>query len=329
MLDAVGIAPDEELVYRTLLLTRNDRVFELAAALDRTETDIARLVGALEGLGLVSRADDEPERLIAARPDVAVDLLAASRRAELDRAQQGARDLLRLMQQDERHRPENLVEVVVGRSMIASRFSQLLGETNRDLWVIDRPPYAAPSDESDDTVRGLMGAGVRVRGIYSPDSLEIPGAVDEAFSAADAGEVSRIHPKVPMKLAIFDGAAALLPLSINTADDETLVDSALVVRPCALLDALVEMFWLLWEQAIPVVPQSAGPTGPADQRLLTMLASGLKDDAIARHLDISSRTVGRRVADLMDGLGARTRFQAGVHAQRRNLLGAPAESPPR
>lgn len=329
MLDAVGITPDEELVYRTLLLTRHDRVGELARALDRNETDIARVVGALEGLGLVGRADGEPDRVIAARPDVAVDLLAASRRAELDRAQQSARDLLRLMQQDERHRPENLVEVVVGRSMIASRFSQLLAETTRDLWVIDRPPYAATPEESDDTVRGMMDDGVRVRGIYSPDSLEIPGAVDEAFSAADAGEVSRIHPKVPMKLAIFDAAAALLPLSINTADDEALVDSALVVRPCALLDALVEMFWLLWEQAIPVVPEALATADCTDQRLLTMLASGLKDDAIARHLDLSSRTVGRRVADLMDGLGARTRFQAGVHAQRRNLLPAPGEEPTR
>jgi hypothetical protein len=27
-----------------------------------------------------------------------------------------------------------------------------------------------------------------------------------------------------------------------------------VVHPCALLDALVEMFTLLWDQAVPVVP---------------------------------------------------------------------------
>lgn len=74
-------------------------------------------------------------------------------------------------------------------------------------------------------------------------------------------------------------------------------------------------------RSVPDVPAADS----ADQRLLTMLASGLKDDAIARHLDISSRTVGRRVADLMDGLGARTRFQAGVHAQRRSLLRAPGE----
>jgi DNA-binding NarL/FixJ family response regulator len=84
-----------------------------------------------------------------------------------------------------------------------------------------------------------------------------------------------------------------------------------------LLDALVEMFWLLWDQAVPVV--TAG-MDPLEARLMTLLAAGLKDDAIARQLTLSSRTVGRRVAELMDTLGARTRFQAGVHAQRRRLL---------
>jgi hypothetical protein len=154
---------------------------------------------------------------------------------------------------------------------------------------------------------------VVVHGIYSPDSLDIPGGVDEAFSAADAGETSRVHPQVPMKLAVFDGKIALLPLAVDQ-----LVDSALVVHPCALLDALIEMFWLLWDQAVPVVPSAKAD--PTDARLMTLLAAGFKDDAIARQLALSSRTVGRRVAELMETLGARTRFQAGIHAQRRHLL---------
>jgi hypothetical protein len=179
--------------------------------------------------------------------------------------------------------------------------------------VLDRPPYASQVDESDNRVRGLLGDGVVVRGIYSPDSFDVPGGVDEAYSAADAGETSRVHPQVPMKLAVFDRKAALLPLAVDQ-----LVDTALVVHPCALLDALIEMFSLLWDQAVPVVP--ATKTDLLDARLMTLLAAGFKDDAIARQLGLSSRTVGRRVAELMETLGARTRFQAGIHAQRRHLL---------
>ena len=64
----------------------------------------------------------------------------------------------------------------------------------------------------------------------------------------------------------------------------------------------------------------AARADPTDARLMTLLAAGFKDDAIARQLALSSRTVGRRVAELMETLGARTRFQAGIHAQRRHLL---------
>jgi DNA-binding NarL/FixJ family response regulator len=106
-----------------------------------------------------------------------------------------------------------------------------------------------------------------------------------------------------------------------------MVDSALVVRASALLDALVNMFFLLWEQAVPVVSNVTGPTlDDTDQRLLTMLASGMQDDAIARQLEISARTVGRRVSNLMQQLGVRTRFQAGVYAMRNSLIPSDTES---
>jgi DNA-binding CsgD family transcriptional regulator/DNA-binding MarR family transcriptional regulator len=316
VLEAVGVAPTDEEIYRALLRAPRSSPTEIAHLVDRDQALVQQSIEHLESLGLVSRSPGA-EALVPIRPDVAVDVLVARQRAELDQAQAAARTLLSELQTSEQHRPENLVEVIVGRSMIAARFDQLLGETRHDLRVLDRPPYAAPSGKSDPTVRRLMNEGVRVHGIYSPDSLDRPGAVDEAFSAALAGETSRVHPKVPMKLAIFDESAALLPLSVDQ-----LIDSALVVHPCSLLDALVEMFTLLWGQALPMVAagmvESEGQT--LDARLMTMLAAGMKDDAIARQLAISSRTVGRRVAELMTRLGARTRFQAAIYAQRRGLL---------
>ncbi|MFI6494765.1 hypothetical protein [Streptomyces sp. NPDC050564] len=47
------------------------------------------------------------------------------------------------------------------------------------------------------------------------------------------------------------------------------------------------------------------------RQLLHLLTSGLKDEAAARHLGLSLRTVRRRIAALMDRTGANTRFQAG------------------
>jgi DNA-binding MarR family transcriptional regulator len=313
MLESVGVEPLDEEAYRALLAASECEIPELAKLLDRDEREVAATVDRLEALGLLTTTSDHPVRLLPTRPDVAVDALVAVRRAELDRVRAEARVLLSELRAQEQHRPENLVEVIVGQDAIAARFAQLLNGTREQLLVLDRPPYASQPGESDPRVRGLLSDGVVVQGIYSPDSLNRPGGVDEAYSAADAGETSRVHPQVPMKLAVFDRRIALLPLSVDQ-----LVDSALVVHPCALLDALIEMFTLLWDQAVPVVPAIKGD--PTDARLMTLLAAGFKDDAIARQLGLSSRTVGRRVAELMETLGARTRFQAGIHAQRRHLL---------
>jgi len=49
-------------------------------------------------------------------------------------------------------------------------------------------------------------------------------------------------------------------------------------------------------------------------RALALLITGLTDDAVARRLAVSRRTVQRAVRDLMDAAGARTRMQLGHHA---------------
>lgn len=55
--------------------------------------------------------------------------------------------------------------------------------------------------------------------------------------------------------------------------------------------------------------------------LAQLLAQGLTDEAIARRLGISDRSVRRRVAEIVDILGARSRFQAGVNAAEAGWLG--------
>jgi len=57
-----------------------------------------------------------------------------------------------------------------------------------------------------------------------------------------------------------------------------------------------------------------------DARILSLLSDGRSDSTIARESGISLRTVERRVRSLMDRLGAKTRFQAGVQAARRGWI---------
>jgi DNA-binding NarL/FixJ family response regulator len=82
------------------------------------------------------------------------------------------------------------------------------------------------------------------------------------------------------------------------------------------------MFDAMWRIATPV--PSLAPVGThgfdQDQDVLFLLAAGATDGMIARKLGISERTAHRRVKALMESLGARTRFQAGIQAARRRLV---------
>lgn len=46
----------------------------------------------------------------------------------------------------------------------------------------------------------------------------------------------------------------------------------------------------------------------------------MKDEAIARHLGVSLRTLRRRVSDLQERLGAASRIQLGVRAAQRGWV---------
>jgi sugar-specific transcriptional regulator TrmB/DNA-binding CsgD family transcriptional regulator len=312
MLEALGITEFTESVYRALLAGPGRTASELSRGLDRSVKATRRSVTELEELGLVTRLPGRPVRLLAARPDTAIDVLVARRQSELTTLQVNARALVAEM--SVQRQPDELLEILVGQRAVADRFTQLVRQCERELLVIDRPPYAGSAEPTEEEVTNRLGENVRVRGLYAPESLELPGALEAARRAVESGEQSRMHPKLPMKLAIADRSVALLPLVL-----EDMVESALVVRECALLDALVVLFDLLWEQSAPLVPDVAG-LEPSDLGLLTLLAAGAKDETIARQLGISPRTVTRRVAELLDRLGARTRFHAGVLAERHGWL---------
>jgi DNA-binding NarL/FixJ family response regulator len=58
----------------------------------------------------------------------------------------------------------------------------------------------------------------------------------------------------------------------------------------------------------------------ADLELLRLLADGLPVEAIARRLDLSERTVRRRVRGICDRLGVDVPIQAVVWAARRGMV---------
>lgn len=94
--------------------------------------------------------------------------------------------------------------------------------------------------------------------------------------------------------------------------------SARLVNDSLLSHALVPLFEAVWANATPLGSDAHGQITEEERELLTMLASGLMDKAIVRHLDV--HTVRRRISRLMQALNVETRFQAGVQAALRGWL---------
>ncbi|HZC69603.1 MAG TPA: helix-turn-helix domain-containing protein [Jatrophihabitans sp.] len=318
MLQPLGMSQLDEEVFVALVMRPHQSVVDLTRELGLRSTAVSAAVHRLEELGFLSRLAGSPARLVATRPDVAVSALIERRTTEFAEARLAAEELTRRTSGEQRTSPDQLVEIVLGRDAVGARFVQLAHSVQEEMLVLDRPPYVQAASQPNVSEDALLGRGGRVRGIYAPEAFEQPGALEQALAAMAHGEQARVHTDVPLKLAVGDRAVALLPLATDGV-----VDSAVVIHAPMAVAALVRLFELLWDQACPL-PQwergkPASPAGELDVELLVLLATGMKDEAIARELGISLRTLGRRMATLLERLGARTRFQAGMQAARNRL----------
>ncbi|MFJ6622244.1 LuxR C-terminal-related transcriptional regulator [Kitasatospora sp. NPDC091335] len=168
----------------------------------------------------------------------------------------------------------------------------------------------------------LLDRGVRMRSLYQHATrFDQPTRV-HSERLIEAGAEIRTLPEVLPQLIIVDGSLALLPASSG---------GALIIREPDLLSYLLTVFERDWGNATPFAsgPQAAHDvTKTMKQSILVLLAKGLKDESIARRLGISLRTCRRHVSDLLDNLGAHSRFQAGVVAERLGLTAHPAPAAP-
>jgi DNA-binding CsgD family transcriptional regulator len=216
-----------------------------------------------------------------------------------------------------------LIEVVTGKDHIARRFVHLEATAQREILVFDRPPYVLPPGHATQRAAELelLARGVSVRCVYDRSCLDDSGGADLLTSLSRAGEQIRLAADLPVKVAIFDRAAALLPLSEESGDDRVVI-----IRRSTMLTVLVAFFEHVWRAAVPfLLPEPARADSDDAGRLLSLLAAGLGDAAIGRQLRVSERTVGRRVRVLMDELGAASRFQAGAEAALRGLVAPPRQ----
>lgn len=316
MWDAVGISGDEERVYRALLRDPELGTGECVQALDITPQRFRSAVRQLVAAGLLR--DESPPRPV--DPRAALGSLIRDRQHELDRLTGDIEQLATDFYHGQlRGDPGRVIEIMEGTDAIRARLGDLLANAQDDIVGLDAPPYVMDSDECEVLERRALKRGVGYRCIYGRHALDNPGKLAYISAMGQAGEQSRFVRTVPLKLFVFDRRTAILPL---TGTENGSRFRTIVVQRSALTDALHALFEVMWQQATPWPdePGGAGALTAAEQALLRRLVSGMKDEAIARHLGCSRRTLRRRVEALLDKLGAGSRFQAGVLATQRGWL---------
>ncbi|MEU8223505.1 helix-turn-helix transcriptional regulator [Kribbella sp. NPDC048915] len=158
--------------------------------------------------------------------------------------------------------------------------------------------------------------GVRYRAIFPDHARTMPAVGRHLGALSAAGVAVRTVPHVPMNALVIDGSVAVLPADTSNG-------SVAVLRLTSVVITALELFERIWPDAVPLADRDLPDEADLslrEQEMLRLLALGATDEVAAAHLDISVRTVRRMVAQIMNRLGARSRFQAGVKAADRGWL---------
>ncbi|MGW1026492.1 response regulator transcription factor [Streptomyces sp. NPDC002577] len=314
---AVGVTAFDELLYQAILHQPDAGHPGWALLTGASDGQVREACDRLLALGLL-QPPDSVGGLRAVDPRVAIRALIRRRETESELLAATAAEMATAYEAGLlREKPDRLLDVVSGEGANAARLEELYARAEHEVCLFDTPPYLAPRTPQLDLQSDLLSRGVVYRTIYAATALEDPDVLSHARKMVELGEQARVLPSVPAKLLLVDGRVAMLPLTASDAGGYCSV----VVRHSAVTEALQKLFEMAWQQATPLgQPVPDGDLTEGERRLVGLLAAGMKDEAVARHLGVSLRTLRRRVSELQDRLGAASRFQLGVRAAQRGWV---------
>ncbi|MFV0463962.1 MAG: hypothetical protein ACK5MP_12330 [Nostocoides sp.] len=224
-----------------------------------------------------------------------------------------------------------LLPVTEGQNLVVTRLSEedavnavaRLLMTDGEIRSITTTLDVGPATDETVIRRGqerLRDGSVSLRQIYAAHLFEEPATRRWIDSWASAGEIQRVHPDPPSEFVVFGTHTAIV-----AAQWRRPAEGYVLIQDPQLVSTYIALFDATFQLALPV-PDVSTETGDIDQRILELMGVGLKDESIARHLNIGLRTVRRRVGRIMDARGLQTRYQLGVAVAEEGLVG-PAWTP--
>jgi DNA-binding CsgD family transcriptional regulator len=305
-------------VYQALVAEPHASVVAIAKRAQLSEMLARITLAELKQAGIV---DSDGDLWDARSPEV---VAAAELRREDDRRARLRAAEAKLMEvfRFGRLRSADFVEIVRGAETFFPRFQKIQQSVRSEVKAIDRPPYYWDEAEITRQERlqiAQMATGIGYRTIYQESESDAPVRNASMMRTIPAGENARVLADPPVKMTLIDDEIGVLAADPPEGADGSLV--IVLVHRSALLVSMTKIFESLWRLAVPINLARLNQTlSDREREILTLMASGATDDAIARRLGLSRRTVVRDVGRLLEQLGATTRFQAGAQAARRGWL---------
>jgi predicted transcriptional regulator len=324
MLGPLGLGAAEEEIYRHLVARRRSTAAAVAVATGRAEAEVAAALASLVEQGLAGTPTgpngDSGAVYVPAPPGVCLNALLRQRQDDL---RQVERDVSALV---EEYRSSDLardvIEVMTDVETVRRRFFQIQNAARREVLSMVVPNLTVVPHRENTAERTGMNRGVRYRALLDRRALTAPNMQSDVRGSMARGQQIRIVDAAPVKMMIVDGETAMLPLHHGPDGSP----ASILVHRSGLLAVLIAFFEAEWGRAYPLRParapdevEEARPGDPDDDdmQMLALLLSGLTDQAIAGQLEISLRTVHRRIRQLMVKAGVESRIQLGWAAARK------------
>ncbi|MCZ7456183.1 helix-turn-helix transcriptional regulator [Streptomyces sp. WMMC940] len=314
------------------LISRNPgwTLEEMAAEVGCSRAEAEEMCDELGLLGLLTPASASPSGYVTVTPEVALTrLFSAEERQTTAHLQlvSRIRTAISTLVCDLPLLSEERREVVDVQTLptpaVVNAFLEQAGSAARVRMRSMHPGGPPPEELIDEMLlrdKEMEGRGIRVDALYPRRTAEVPYMAAYLADAVRPGREARIAEYLPLRMILFDDDRAVLP--VNPADSS---EGAYAIHGRSLVASLHALYDYCWRNAAPSpsVLARAGEHVTLDGQdlvVVRMLADGVKDEAIARHLGISSRTLSRTISALMERLGVQTRFQAALRIAELGLM---------
>lgn len=324
-----GLGPGVRVLYAALI----DADGDFQQARDAVpDVDAEAVIEALAALRLVHRVAGEDRFEVVSPTEAAEDLLGPRESRANHELREAARLRKSMRQLGPVYRDSARLQAALGSAEllrdgieVRDRLAEIRDGVRHSIYTA-HPTMAAPEvlQAAADDDLAMLQRGIEFRDLYSHTARRYHPTLQYLQMMSDAGATIRTASVIPSRMVLIDHSLALIPAP-------SLQASAALIRDEAVVHYLHLLFEFLWERGQEFgAEESAEDDVPYEIQLAILheLSEGRTDEAIARRLGVSSRTLRRHLSRLLESLGVETRFQLGMMAVRKGLIPSGGEDAP-